>query len=149
MKGQLGSVSSSIPLKHDMKQDDSSHVFNDPSQFRKLIGKLLYLTITRPDITFSVSYLSQFLAKNTLTHFHAGIKILKYIKNAPGKGILYKRNTHIKLNALCDVDWEGCPTSRRSITGYYCILLKTLSYHGNKKNNQHFLNILQNLNTGL
>jgi len=106
----------------------------DPTNYRKLIGKLIYLTITRPDISFSVNYLSQFLASPTLTHFRSGIKILKYIKQAPGKGILYRRDAPLQLRAFCDADWADCPVTRKSISGF-CVLLGTtaLSWKSKKQ----------------
>lgn len=93
--------------------------------FRKLISKLtlIYLTITKPDISFSVNCLSQFLAKHVHSStIQSNIKILKYIKNTHRNGILYKRIAQIKHNAFFDVDWADFPTLRRFITSY-CILL--------------------------
>lgn len=53
------------------------------------------------------------------SHFQSGIIILKYIKNASGKGrILYKRDVPITIDAYCDVDCADCPSTRRSITGF-------------------------------
>lgn len=96
---------------------------------------MLYLTITIPDISYAVSFLIQFLSKPLQPHFQSGIKILKYIKNAPGKGILYKRDAPITIDAYCDADWVDCPsTTRRSITGF-CILIggSTISLKSNKQ----------------
>ena len=61
----------------------------DPEQYRRLVGKLNYLTVTRPDISFAVSVVSQFLNSPCEDHWNAVIRILKYIKKSPGKGLLY------------------------------------------------------------
>lgn len=69
---QLGSSPSSIPMKHHPSTSTYNLLLNDHSKFRKLVGKLLYLTITRPDISYYVGYLSQFLAHPTIAHFNSG-----------------------------------------------------------------------------
>lgn len=65
-------------------------MLKDPGRYRRLVGRLNYLTVTRPNITFSVSIVSQFLNAPCDTHWNAVIQILKYIKNAPGRGLLYE-----------------------------------------------------------
>ena len=60
-------------------------MLNDPSQYRRLVGRQLYLTITKPDITFVVHKLSQFMAKPRKTHYAAALKLLYYLKNELGK----------------------------------------------------------------
>ena len=60
----------------------------DSSSYRRLIGRLIYLTNTRPDISFSVNKLSQFVYAPTSTHQQAVFQILRYLKNAPGYGII-------------------------------------------------------------
>lgn len=87
----------------------------------KLIGKLIYLTITWPNISFDVHHLSQFLHAPKVSHY-ASAKVIKYIKGAPSKGILYKRNASLTLHAYCDVDWADCPISRKFVMRF-CIML--------------------------
>ena len=62
----------------------------DPGRYRRLIGKLNYFTITRPDISFPVSVVSQFLQSPCNNHWDAVIRILRYIKGIPGQGMLYE-----------------------------------------------------------
>ncbi|KAG7577546.1 Reverse transcriptase RNA-dependent DNA polymerase [Arabidopsis thaliana x Arabidopsis arenosa] len=97
---------------------------SNPTSYRELIGRLLYLTITRPDITFAVHHLSQFLSAPTDVHLQAAHKVLKYIKGNPGLGLMYPADTEICLNGFADADWGTCKDSRRSVTGY-CIYLGT------------------------
>jgi len=64
---------------------DDSHTI-DPGRYRRLIGKLIYLTVTRSDITFVVGVLSRFIHQPRDTHWLAAIRVLTYIKSCPGKG---------------------------------------------------------------
>lgn len=103
---------------------DTGVLLPDARQYRELIGRLLYLTITRPDITFVVNRLSQFLSCPTDVHLQAAHHILKYLKSNPGQGLYYSANTYICLNGFSDADWGTCPDTRRSVTGY-CVFLGT------------------------
>lgn len=88
----------------------------DASCYRHLIGCLLYLTVTRPDITYSVQILSQFLDSPKQSHYHAAMQVLRYIKNSPGRGILLSSTNSTQLQAYCDSNWDGCSDSRHSVT---------------------------------
>jgi len=92
--------------------------FTNIQAYRRLIGRLMYLTNTRPDITFSVQQLSQFLAKPTISHYTAAIRIFRYIKGAPSLGLFFSSNTYAHLKAFCDSDWGTCTNSRQSVTGF-------------------------------
>ena len=94
----------------------------DPEKYRKVVGKLLYLSLTRPDITYSVQQLSQFLQSPRIPHWQAVVQVLKYLRGCPSKGVFFPAASSFKLQAYCDADWAACPTSRRSITGF-CIFL--------------------------
>lgn len=72
-------------------------LLKDPGRYRRLVGRLNYLTVTRPDITFAVSIVSQFLNAPCDTHWNVVIRILRYIKNAPGKGLLYEDKGDAKI----------------------------------------------------
>lgn len=89
------------------------------STYQTLIGKLIYLTLTRPNISFVVHTLSQFMYQPTTTHMQGAKRILRYLKNNPSQGILLTSSSQA---SYCDSDWVGCPMTRRSTTGF-CILL--------------------------
>ncbi|RVX14359.1 Retrovirus-related Pol polyprotein from transposon TNT 1-94 [Vitis vinifera] len=89
----------------------------DPGRYRRLVGKLNYLTITRPDISFPVSVVSQFLQSPCDSHWDAVIRILRYIKSTPGQGVLYDNRGHTQVVGYTDADWAGSPTDRRSTSG--------------------------------
>ena len=96
--------------------------FGDHGRYRRLVGKLNYLTITRPDISFPVSVVSQFLQSPCDSHWDAVIRILRYIKSTPGQGVLYENRGHTQVIGYTDADWAGSPTDRRSTSGY-CVFI--------------------------
>ena len=81
----------------------------DVSQYRRLVGKLNSLIATRPDISFAMSVVNQFLQAPRTPHWHAMIRILRYLKCAPGKGLLYKDNNHTNIHGYTGADWVGLP----------------------------------------
>nr|CAN80831.1 hypothetical protein VITISV_002503 [Vitis vinifera] len=85
-------------------------------------GKLNYLTITRLDISFPVSVVSQFLQSPCDSHWDAVICILRYIKSTPDQGVLYKNRGHTQVVGYTDADWADSPTDRCSTSGY-CVFI--------------------------
>jgi len=73
-------------------------------QYRRLVEKLNYLTVTLPNIFFVISVVSQFLNSQCKDHWNAIIHILKYIKGSPGKGLLYGYNNHTRVLCYSYVD---------------------------------------------
>jgi len=95
---------------------------NNPDVFRRLVGKLIYLTITRPDIAFAVQVLSQFMHEPTEEHLAAAKHVVRYLKGTPGQGILLSSFANFSMTSFCDSNWGSCWDSRKSTTGF-CILL--------------------------
>ncbi|KAG7545539.1 Reverse transcriptase RNA-dependent DNA polymerase [Arabidopsis suecica] len=123
--GLLGCKPKSVPMDPKVNlTKDTGLLLDDAKPYRELIGRLLYLCITRPDITFAVHRLSQYLSCPTDAHLHAGYNILKYLKNNPGQGLFYSSTTELCLNGFADADWGTCLDTRRSITGM-CVYLGT------------------------
>ncbi|CAA7042927.1 unnamed protein product [Microthlaspi erraticum] len=132
--GLLGCKPSSVPMDPTVKlTKDSGTALSDPTSYRALVGRLLYLTITRPDITFAVHCLSQFMHFPTDVHLAAAHKILRYLKNNTDQGLFYSASSPICLNAFSDADWGTDTESRRSITGYCVYLGKSLITWKSKK----------------
>ncbi|CAM8942273.1 unnamed protein product [Rhodiola kirilowii] len=121
--GLLACKPCSTPM--DVKEKlalSTAEKLSDPTQYRKLVGKLVYLNVTRPDIAFTVHTLSQFLANPTTDHLRAAQRVLRFIKGAPAQGLFYPAKGSLALEAYCDADWASCPITRRSTSGY-CIKL--------------------------
>jgi len=97
---------------------DQGEPYSDPERYRRLVGKLIYLTIIRPDISFAVGVVSQLMQDPHVDHWKAVIHILQYIKKAPGQGLLYEDKGNIQISGYCDADWDGCSIDRRSTAGY-------------------------------
>lgn len=83
---------------------DDSELLSDPSRYRRLIGRLLYLTVTQPNITFAVNLLSQFMAAPRESHWQAALRVVRYIKKSPAHGILLSAHNSLQLHAYCDAD---------------------------------------------
>ena len=103
---------------HFSLADKHDKLLKDPGVYRKLIGRLLYLTITRPYVAFSVQLLSQFMHSPKTSHMDASMRVVRYIKQSPGLGIFMTSAVDNQLRAYCDADWASCPNNRKSITGY-------------------------------
>ncbi|CAJ2640747.1 unnamed protein product [Trifolium pratense] len=130
----LGCKPSSVPMDPSNRlHHDDSEPHPNITEYRALVGKLLYLTSTRPDIAFPVQQLSQFLDAPTLAHFKAAQKVLRYLKGNPGTGLFFPRNSSLQLMGFSDADWGGCPDSRRSITGYCFFIGQSLICWKSKK----------------
>ena len=103
--GLLGCEPSSVPMDPSLYlTKDLGSLLSTPTKYRELIGRLLYLCITRPDITFAVHQLSQFLSAPTDAYYQAALKVLRYLKNNPGQGLMYASDNEICLNAFADAD---------------------------------------------
>ncbi|WRX09055.1 Reverse transcriptase [Theobroma cacao] len=83
--GMLGAkpISTPIDYNHKLQKSQNGELLADPTGYRQLIGNLLYLTFSRPDITYAVQILSQFVDKPGQKHLVATHRVLKYLKNAP------------------------------------------------------------------
>ena len=86
--------------------------------YQRLEGRLIYLAHTQPNITYSVSVISQFMHDPRAVHQQVVYRVLRYLKAYQGKGILVKRNSKIKCSVYTNADYVGSPVDRRSTTGY-------------------------------
>jgi hypothetical protein len=83
------------------------------------VGKLIYLSHTRPDIAYAVSVVSQFMHNPSEEHMNAVIRILRYLKSSPGKGLMFSKNNRLDVEGYTDADWAGSILDRKSTSGYF------------------------------
>jgi len=132
----LGCKPHSTPMDYSVKlQMHSGNSLSDESSssYRRLIGRLIYLTNTRPDIAYAVQQLSQYMLAPTTTHLQAAFRILRYLKGSPGSGLFFAANGTPQLRAFSDSDWAGCKDSRKSTTGFLVYLSSSLISWQSKK----------------
>ncbi|RVX23717.1 Retrovirus-related Pol polyprotein from transposon RE1 [Vitis vinifera] len=117
--GMLGCKPSNTPMdpfnKIGSKED---MVAVDKGRYQRLVGRLIYLSHTRPDISFAVSMVSQFMNNPIEEHQEAVYRILRYLKMTLGKGLFFKRVASCDVEIFSDADWAGSLTNRRSTSGY-------------------------------
>ena len=102
--GKLGAKPCSTPMTPNVQITKEGDLFEDPEKYRKLVGKLNYLTVTHSDITYSVSVLSQYMSSPTVSHWAAVEHILCYLKEAPEREILFKKHGHTRIECFSDAD---------------------------------------------
>ena len=95
---------------------------SDATLYRNLVRSLIYLTVTRPDISYAVHIVSQFMAAPRSPHYVVVIRILRYLKGIIFDGLHFSSHSSLTLQAYSDANWAGNPTDRRSTTGY-CFLI--------------------------
>ena len=87
--GVLGAKPVNFPMEQNTKLSNVGDLLKDPSQYRRLVGRLIYLTITRPNIMYSVHVLSRFMHALRKPHIEAALCVLRYLKGAPGQGLFF------------------------------------------------------------
>jgi hypothetical protein len=105
----------------------------DSTEYRSIIGALQYLSLTRPDISFTVNKLSQFMHKPTTTHLTAAKRLLRYLKHTIFHGIHIRRDMASKFITHSDADWAGNCDDRKSTSTYICFLGFNPIYWSSKK----------------
>jgi hypothetical protein len=114
-----------------MKEDGSPKA--DGKVYRSLIGSLLYLTATRPDIQFAVNYLSRFMQEPSQNHFVAAKRVLRYLRGTAGFGIHFVKSSSINLVGFSDSDWGGSDEGMMSTSGYCFAVGKSVFCWNSKK----------------
>ena len=105
-----------IEQNHRLQAEAGEQV--DKGQYQRLVGRLIYLSHTRPDIAYAVSVVSRYMHDPRKGHMNVVYRILQYLKCCPGKGILFRAHGHLDIEGFTDADWAGCLDDRRSTTGY-------------------------------
>ncbi|XP_024032908.1 uncharacterized protein LOC112095351 [Morus notabilis] len=119
--GMLGCQPIDTPVEEGLKlYVEPNQVLADKGRYQRLVGRLVYLAYTRPDLAYALSIVSPFMHNPGEQHMNAVMRILRYLKSAPKKGILFTKNSdHQSIKAYTDADWAGAVDDRRSTSGYF------------------------------
>ncbi|XP_019055416.1 PREDICTED: uncharacterized protein LOC109115656 [Nelumbo nucifera] len=133
--GMLGFRPSSFPMEQQHHLGpDSGPPIPHPYQYRHLIGRLIYLTVTGPEITYAVHIVSQLMSDPRQQHLDAAMHVLRYLKSSPEHGVFFSSKSDILIRGYCDSDWASCPLTRWSTIGYFTTLGSTpLSWKSKKQ----------------
>ena len=119
---KLGVKPCNFPMASGVHLTREGEIFEDPERYRRLVGKLNYLSVTHPDIAHLISVVSQYMSAPTVDHWAAVEQILCYLKGALGCGILYSNHGHNRIECFSDTDWAGSKEDKRS-TSRYCVFV--------------------------
>ncbi|GJW14123.1 ribonuclease H-like domain-containing protein [Tanacetum coccineum] len=110
------------PIDTEKKLGPEGSSVTDPTLYRSLVGSLLYLTFTRPDLSYVVQQLCLYMHDSREPHLNAMKRVLRYLRGTTNLGLQLFRSTTSQLIAYFDADWAGCPATCQSTSGY-CVFL--------------------------
>lgn len=117
------SVDTPLAVSEKLRLTDGSALGpEDATRYRSVVGALQYLTLTRPNISFSVNKVCQYLHAPTTTHWSAVKRILRYVSGTKNYGLKIRRSQSMMISAFSDADWAGCLDDRRSTGGFAVFL---------------------------
>ncbi|CAI0459029.1 unnamed protein product, partial [Linum tenue] len=109
----------STPMELNLRLgQDSGDLLPDGKAYRSIVGSLIYLSATHPDISYAVQVVSQFMAAPRADHLPVVHYILRYLQGTRDVGILFPSTGEIRLRAFSDSDFAGCVDTRRSTSGW-------------------------------
>jgi hypothetical protein len=120
--GMLGCRPALTPIDPNHKLCAESGDPVSRERYQRLVGRLIYLCHTRPDISYVVSVVSRYMHDPRSGHLDVVYQILRYLKRSPGKGLMFKSHAHLNVEGYCDADWASCLDDRRSTSGY-CVFV--------------------------
>ncbi|XP_022024751.1 secreted RxLR effector protein 161-like [Helianthus annuus] len=115
----------------------------DKERYQRMVGKLIYLSHTRPDIAYVVGVVSQFMHQPQGAHMDAVLRIIRYLKGTVGHGVLFRPNGHLETQLYTDADWAGDKGNRRSTSGYFTLVGGNLVTWRSKKQKVVALSIVE------
>lgn len=106
------------PLEVNLKlRNDDGTLLPDPHMYRRLVGSQVYLTITRPDLSYVVNLVSHFMSAPQHLHLTEVKRIIRYLLGTSTRGLFFPKGTPTHLTAYADENWACCPDTRLSMTG--------------------------------
>ena len=101
--GLTAAKAAKVPMAKGLKlSTETGELLPQPEAYRRVVGRLLYLTLTRPDISYVVQHLSQFLQAPRVPHYEAAMHVLRYLKGTIHKGLFYPQENNLQVTAYCD-----------------------------------------------
>ena len=117
--GMLSCKPVKTPMEVNLKlSKDERELLNEASMYKRLIGRLLFLTISRPNITYSVHKLSPFMSKPREPHIKVAYRVIQYLKGTSGQGLFFPSQSSLHIKSFANANCVACIDSRRSIIGY-------------------------------
>ena len=108
--GLLGCKPTSFPMEENHQSAlATGTLLKVLEKYCRLVGRLIYLTISRPELSYCVHILAQFMKTPQEVHWEAALRVVKYLKGNPGQGVLLSSNSELCVSAYCDSDWARCP----------------------------------------
>ncbi|GKB34825.1 ribonuclease H-like domain-containing protein [Tanacetum coccineum] len=124
--GLLAAKPAATPLQENTvlnpKESDNDKSLKNVTEYQKLMGKLISLTHTRPDISYSMQCLSQYMHCPLQSHFKAALRVLRYLKGAPRTGVQFYKSSNLSLKAFFDADWAKCRVTTKSVSGFVIMI---------------------------
>jgi len=134
--GMLDCKPISTPMDPNVRlQEDEGNDLEDMTMYRQLVGSLIYLTLTRPDISYPVGVVSRYMSKPKKPHLDAVKRILRYVKGTINFGIMYKKTIDCQVMGYCDADYAGIVAHDDQLQDISLVLDLEL-YHGAVRDNQ-------------
>uniref|UniRef100_A0ACD5X788 Uncharacterized protein n=1 Tax=Avena sativa TaxID=4498 RepID=A0ACD5X788_AVESA len=111
------------PMELNVKlQFTDGDPLSDPTHYRHLVGSLVYLAVTRPDISYPVHILSQFVSAPSTVHYSHLLCVLRYLRGTITRRLFFPRSSSLQIQCYSDATWASDPSDRRSLSAY-CVFL--------------------------
>ncbi|GKF67144.1 ribonuclease H-like domain-containing protein, partial [Tanacetum coccineum] len=118
--GLLAYKPAATPLQYNVvlsyDESDNDKFISNITEYQKIVGKLIYLLITRPGILYVVPCLSHHMHAPLQSHFFVALMVLRYLKNAPGTGVQFNKGKGNSLYAFYDANWAKFPVPRKFVS---------------------------------
>jgi hypothetical protein len=117
--GMVGCKPIFVPLNQNGKLSaNAGEVLEDATMYKKIVGSLIYMTITRPDLNYTVGLESQFMQVPRKPHLDGVRHTLRYVSAIADYGLFYEVSTELQVHGYIDADWAGSIADRRSTSGF-------------------------------
>ncbi|XP_059306317.1 uncharacterized mitochondrial protein AtMg00810-like [Lycium ferocissimum] len=113
---KITSVEYDTAIQPEVAENDT--LLSDTGGYQRVVGRLLYLTMTRLDLAFVVQILNQHMHAPKASHMEAAKRVVRYVKGTAGLGLFMPSSGNAKLTAYYDSDWGSCVETKIYVTGY-------------------------------